>query len=91
MYVAVLPTGIKAFRYDYHLNGRRDTLAIGRHVSALKLARDPDVLEYGMGLSLREARTPLDRARLEVERGVSPSRGKVEKRTVANEALAFGG
>ena len=91
MYVAVLPTGTKAFRYDYRINGRRETLAIGRYDPAIKQTRDPDALEYGMGLSLREARTLLDRARLDVERGVSPSRAKVEKRTAANEALTFAG
>lgn len=44
-----------------------------------------------MELSLREARTLLERARRDVERGESPSRGKVEKRTQAAEALTFGG
>jgi len=91
MYVAVLPTGTRAFRYDYRLNGRRETLAIGRYDPARRVTRDPDLLEYGMGLSLREARTLLDRARRDVERGVSPSRAKVEKRTAASESLNFGG
>lgn len=91
MYVAVLPTGTRAFRYDYRLNGRRETLAIGRYDPACRVTRDPETLEYGMGLSLREARTLLDRARRDVERGVSPSRAKVEKRTAANEAMTFGG
>ncbi len=36
---------------------------------------------------LREARTLLDRARRAVERGVSPSRAKVEKRIASNEAI----
>ena len=91
MYVAVLPTGTRAFRYDYRLNGRRETLAIWRYDPACKVTRDPQTLEYGMGLSLREARTLLDRARRDVERGVSPSRAKVERRTAASEALTFGG
>lgn len=91
LYVAVLPTGTRAFRYDYRLNGRRETLAIGRYDSACKVTRDPEALEFGMGLSLREARTLLDRARRDLERGVSPSRAKVEKRTQAAEALTFGG
>ncbi len=56
MYVAVLPTGTRAFRYDYRLNGRRETLAIGRYDSACKVTREPETLEYGMSLSLREAR-----------------------------------
>lgn len=91
LYVAVLPTGTRAFRFDYRINGRRETLAIGRYDPTSKLARDPDELEYGMSLSLREARSLLDRARRDVERGISPSRAKVEKRTAANEALTFGG
>lgn len=93
MYAAVLPTGTISFRYDYRLNGRRETLAIGRYDADLARAptREPDALEYGMDMSLREARTLLDRARRDVERGASPSRAKVEKRTAAAEALTFGG
>ncbi|WP_407074144.1 tyrosine-type recombinase/integrase [Ralstonia pseudosolanacearum] len=91
MYVAVLPTGTRAFRFDYRLNGRRETLAIGRYDPACKVTRDPESLEYGMSVSLREARTLLDRARREVERGVSPSRVKAEKRAAAAEALTFDG
>lgn len=91
LYVAVLPTGTRTFRYDYRLNGRRETLAIGRYDPTCKTTRDPEALEYGMSLSLREARSLLDRARRDVERGVSPSRAKVEKRTAAAEALTFGG
>ncbi|SDC02324.1 protein of unknown function [Cupriavidus sp. YR651] len=50
MYVAVLPTGTISFRYDYRLNGRRETPAIGRYDVDLarKQARDPDALEFGM-------------------------------------------
>ncbi|CAJ5452080.1 integrase family protein [Burkholderia pseudomallei] len=93
MYAAVLPTGTISFRYDYRLNGRRETLAIGQYDADLARAptREPDTLEYGMDVSLREARTLLDRARRDVERGASPSRAKVEKRTAAAEALTFGG
>lgn len=93
MYVAVLSTGTLSFRYDYRLNGRRETLAIGRYATDLarKPAREPVTLDYGMDVSLREARTLLDRARRDVERGLSPSRAKVEKRTAAAEALTFGG
>ncbi|MGY4478617.1 tyrosine-type recombinase/integrase [Bradyrhizobium sp. USDA 3364] len=91
LYVAVLPTGTRAFRFDYRINGRRETLAIGKYDPASKPERNPDELEYGMSLSLREARSLLDRARREVERGISPSRAKVEKRTEAAKALTFGG
>jgi hypothetical protein len=54
-----------SFRYDYRLNGRRETLAIGRYYAdmARLSAREPAALEYGINLSLREARTLLDRAR----------------------------
>jgi hypothetical protein len=31
MYVTVSPTGTVTFRYDYRLNGRRETLTIGRY------------------------------------------------------------
>lgn len=93
MHAAVLPTGTISFRYDYRLNGRRETLAIGRYEAKLARnpAREPETLEYGMAVSLVEARTLLDRARRDVERGMSPSRAKVEKRTAAAEALTFGG
>ena len=45
MYVAVLPTGTKAFRYDYRINGRRETLAIGRYDPALKPTRDSETIQ----------------------------------------------
>ena len=31
MYVVVSPSGTKAFRYDYRIDGRRETLTIGRY------------------------------------------------------------
>lgn len=73
MYAAVLPTGTISFRYGYRLNGPREALAIGRYDADLARlsAREPAALEYGINLSLREARTLLDRARRDVERGVS--------------------
>ncbi|CAJ3409586.1 phage integrase [Burkholderia pseudomallei] len=93
LYAAVLPSGTISFRYNYRLNGRGETLTIGRYDAKLARnpARDPDTLEYGMDVSLAEARTLLDRARRDVERGVSPSRGKADKRTAAADALTFGG
>jgi len=40
MYVLVMPTGAITFRYDYRLNGRRETLIIGRYGRAgVSLAR----------------------------------------------------
>ncbi|CAJ2884637.1 integrase family protein [Burkholderia pseudomallei] len=93
LYAAVLPSGTISFRYNYRLNGRGETLTIGRYDAKLARnpAREPDTLEYGMDVSLAEARALLDRARRDVERGVSPSRGKADKRTAAADALTFGG
>ena len=31
LYVTVRPAGTVAFRYDYRINGRRETLTIGRY------------------------------------------------------------
>ncbi|MGC4024291.1 MAG: tyrosine-type recombinase/integrase [Mesorhizobium sp.] len=93
MHAAVTPTGVISFRYQYRVNGRQEVLTIGRYSAeaARKLTRAPDALEYGMDVSLAEARTLLARARRQVERGESPSKAKVEKRTASAEALTFGG
>ena len=49
LYVAVTPSGVVSFRYDYRLNGRRETLVLG---------------QYGPeGLTLGEAREKLIEAR----------------------------
>src|SRR6516162_11081228 len=70
MYVAVAPSGQITFRYDYRLNGRRETLTIGR---------------YGAdGVSLSEARDRCVAARKEVSEGRSPAQAKQrEKRKLA--------
>jgi integrase len=70
MYVAVAPSGQIAFRYDYRLNGRRETLTIGR---------------YGAdGVSLSEARARCLAARKVVSEGRSPAQEKQrEKRRLA--------
>ncbi len=60
-------------------------------VTPTGVIRAPDALEYGMDVSLAEARTLLARARRQVERGESPSKAKVQKRTASAEALTFGG
>lgn len=93
MHAAVTPTGVISFRYQYRVNGRQEVLTIGRYSAevARKLTRAPDALEYGMDVSLAEARTLLARARRQVERGESPSKAKVEKRTASAAALTFGG
>jgi len=57
MYVAVLPSGTISFRYDYRINGRRETLAIGK---------------YGP-ITLSEARERLREAKRLIEQGISPA------------------
>lgn len=92
LYVAVTRTGIVSFRFDYRIGKRRETLVIGQYDPSLG-ARNPrllDELDYGMALSLAEARLLLTRATRSVEKGESPSRGKVQKRIQAAEALTFG-
>ena len=92
MYVTVSTARTKSFRYDYRINGRRETLTIGRYdeVAGAKIQRNIDELEFGMSVSLVEARSLLAVARRCVERGESPSRTKVEKRQEAADALTFG-
>jgi integrase len=70
MYVAVAPSGKVTFRYDYRLNGRRETLTIG---------------SYGPGgLSLSKARERCVNARQAVEEGRSPAQEKQrDKRRIA--------
>ncbi|PTB19279.1 integrase [Trinickia symbiotica] len=92
LYVAVTSSGAVSFRFDYRLNGRRETLVIGRYDPRLPArgARNGEELNLGMSLSLAEARLLLERARREVEQGISPSKAKVDKRMEATEALTFG-
>lgn len=93
LYAAVLRTGTISFRYDYRLKGRRETLVIGQYDPDLgaKHQRELSELDYGMQLSLAEARLLLTRARKSIELGESPSRTKVEKRIEINDAMTFGG
>ena len=39
LYVAVTPTGVASFRFDYRLNGRRETLVIGQYDSTLGMRK----------------------------------------------------
>lgn len=93
LYVTISTTGTKSFRYDYRLNGRRETLTIGRYDEAVgaKNPRETNLLDFGMTVSLAEARALLAVARRCVESGESPSRTKAEKRQEAADALTFGG
>ena len=62
LYVAVLTSGSVSFRYDYRINGRRETLVIGQY------GRD--------GISLAEAREELINAKKLVKAGQSPAAAK---------------
>ncbi|HGQ7767814.1 TPA: tyrosine-type recombinase/integrase [Pseudomonas aeruginosa] len=76
MYVTVSPTGTVTFRYDYRLNGRRETLTIGR---------------YGpTGISLAMAREKLLDAKRMVAQGNSPSLEKQRAKRRLTAAKTFG-
>lgn len=76
MYVTVAASGAVTFRYDYRLNGRRETLTIGR---------------YGpSGLSLARAREKCIDARRAVAEGRSPAQDKQREKRRLKEAKTFG-
>ncbi len=76
MYVVVNPSGAVAFRYDYRLNGRRETLTLGR---------------YGASdLSLARAREKLIDAKRAILEGRSPAREKQREKRRIKEAKSFG-
>ncbi|MDO8574782.1 MAG: tyrosine-type recombinase/integrase [bacterium] len=75
MYVTVSPRGTITFRYDYRLNGRRETLSLGR---------------YGArGLSLARARERCMDAKRAVTEGRSPSQEKQRDKRRAADAKTF--
>lgn len=92
MYLMVFKTGSISFRYDYRVAGNRETLVIGKYdaTRGRKGSRDTVELDYGMVVSLDEARKLLARARRAVEQNESPSRAKVEKRTEMGVDVTFG-
>lgn len=65
LYAVMSDGGTISFRYDYRINGRRETLTIGRYdeTRARDVVRDLGSLEYGGALSLAEARVLLTKAR----------------------------
>jgi len=76
MYVAVSPAGTFSFRYDYRINGRRETLTIGRYGRA--------------GISLALAREKLHCARRAVREGKSPAVEKQREKQRRAVAKTFG-
>ena len=76
MYVTVSPANTVTFRYDYRLNGRRETLTIGR---------------YGPGgISLAMARELLLEARKAVLQGISPALEKQRDKRRVRAIKTFG-
>lgn len=92
LYVTVAASGTRSFRYDYRLDGKRETLTLGRYEEGTpsRAADELTGLDFGNVLSLADARALHDRARRMVKAGVSPSKAKIEKRTVAADAQTFG-
>ncbi len=76
MYVVVAKSGVVSFRYNYRLNGRRETLTIGRYGPA--------------GLSLARAREKCLDARRALEEGRSPAQDKQRDKRKIKEAKSFG-
>lgn len=75
LYIAVLPTGTISFRYNYRINGRQETVVLGR---------------YGVGgFTLAQARAKLDEAKKSLGSGKSPARSKARAKTLANDADTF--
>ncbi|MGN6423138.1 MAG: tyrosine-type recombinase/integrase [Asticcacaulis sp.] len=76
MYLLVQPSGTMTFRFDYRLNGRRETVVIGRYGPA--------------GVSLARAREKLLEAKKAVQEGRSPAIEKQSAKRKLKEARSFG-
>lgn len=75
LYVLVLKSGAVSFRYNYRINGRQETLVLGKYGPA--------------GLSLQEARSRLNEAKKLLSEGKSPSRLKSQLRTQSAAGVSF--
>src|SRR3546814_9258939 len=76
MYVRVGTNGTISFRLDYRLNGRRETVTIGKYGTS--------------GLSLARAREKCIDAKRMVQEGLSPSIEKQRDKRRIKEAKSFG-
>jgi len=77
LYVAVTPAGTKSFRYNYVINGRQETLTIGRYGAA--------------GVTLAEAREKLLEAKKAIAAGKSPAKEKARDKARLKGIDTFGG
>lgn len=75
LYVAVTKSGTVSFRYDYRINGRRETITLGRY------GRD--------GITLGEAREMLLDAKKMVSMGISPAIKKKQKKKNTDISMTF--
>ena len=76
LYVAVTPSRGISFRYNYLINGRQETLTIGR---------------YGVrGVTLAEARQRLSEAKKMIAAGKSPAKEKARDKKRVKDAETFG-
>jgi integrase len=71
LYLAVLPTGKKVFRYEYRFHQKRETLTLGTYSPT------------GEGISLIEARAEHAKARRMLELGHSPAQARRKDRDAA--------
>ena len=77
MYATVTPKGPITFRFDYRINGRRETLTIGRYGTTRR------------GMSLQMARELCVEARRAIAEGRSPSQEKQREKRRVSEAKTF--
>ncbi|MEH2922383.1 tyrosine-type recombinase/integrase [Samsonia erythrinae] len=75
LYVAVSPAGAVSFRYDYRINGRRETVTLGRY--------------GGDGITLAEARDALITVKRQVNAGISPAATKRDGKKSISGAPKF--
>ena len=73
LYAHVAPSGTISFRYDYRVNGRRETLTMGRYPAT----------------TLAQARVDHARARSMVAQGESPAKRKSVEKVERNKAQTF--
>ena len=76
MYLVVQPSGTIVFRLDYRMNGRRETVTLGRYGAA--------------GISLARAREKLIDAKRAITEGRSPAQEKQREKRRLKEAKSFG-
>jgi integrase len=76
LYLAVMPSGKKVFRYEYRYHGRRETLTLGTYAEG-----------KGEGMGLLEARAAHATARRKLEKNESPAQIHRRERQLAASKL----